>query len=237
MKNVSNVLIGLSFITLASCGKNDSSSSPKAEPLRSEKTFFKAQLSPINAHLGGDITGDAWIKVKGGTFTAEVRVNGASSQVMHAQHIHIADACPSLADDVNKDGIIDGAEGANSYGKILIPLDGDLSNQMAGLNNFPSSDFAGNYYYGAEVSTKNLLDDLMATDVDLTDAFIKLSTPDLNFAGKHIVIYGVAEATALPETVAAYADHPSHESLPIACGTYAKIDALEEGNTTNGRKD
>lgn len=220
MKTVS-LILGVSLLTLASCGKNDSSARPKASPFQSETSYYKATLTPVNAHLAGDLTGDVTLKVKGGYFTAQVRVNGAPAQIMHVQNIHVGDSCPTLAADVNKDGIIDGVEGAAEYAEVLIPLDSDLANQAL-ESVFPTADFAGNYFYGQTISTEVLMQ--------------KIKAKNLNMVGKQIVIFGVPAETTLVESVAANYGLTPHASLPIACGSFVKIDALEEGNS-NGRKD
>jgi hypothetical protein len=238
----SKIILSTALLSLVvACGKKSSGGSAPApvvrEPIQSETGYFKADLSPLNSHIAGDITGQATVVIKGGTFKAEVRVKDAPQGVMHAQYIHIADACPTLAADVNKDGIIDATEGAKSYGKVIMPLDGDLSSQLAGLDKFPTSDVAGKYFYSRTASTKKILDDLMAKDKNTKDQFVKMKTSKLSMAGRHLVIYGIPKTTELPRSVAGMYGKSAHEALPIACGTFAKVDALEEGNTSNGSKD
>ena len=149
MKNVSSILLGATLLSIVACGnenKNNSGSASKSM-LLTEAGHYQATLAPINAHLAGDVSGTALVKVKGDSFIVQVKVNGSPAQIVHAQNIHIADSCPTLASDVNKDGVIDAVEGFKSYGPIIIPLDNDLKTQVEKNAKFPSADFSGNYFF------------------------------------------------------------------------------------------
>ena len=238
MKNVSILFLGATLLTLASCGNNDSSSSsPKktTNMLLAEDGHYQATLSPINAHLAGDVTGSAMIKVKGDGMTFEVKVNGSPSQIVHAQNIHIASECPTLSSDVNKDGVIDAVEAQKSYGPVVIPLDNDLRTQIEKNAKFPTADFTGNYFYRQNVSMGEMLKDLTLKDSDLSDNIVKLNS-SFGFTGRQIVIYGVAADAAIPETVATINGQTKHSGLPIACGSFVKI-AVNDGSNTNGGKE
>ncbi len=238
MKNVSTILLGATLLSVVACGNNNSSSSKPASKsmLLTEAGHYEAKLFPINAHLAGDVTGSAFVKVKGDEMSFEVKVNGAPAQIVHAQHIHVADSCPTLSSDLNKDGVIDAIEGQKSYGKIIIPLDNQLKTQVEADAKFPSADFSGNYFYRQNVSMMEMMKDLTLKDANLSDNYVKIKS-GLGLSGRQIVIYGVAADANIPETVAAPNGQTKHSSLPIACGSFVKIAVDEEGTNTNGGKD
>jgi hypothetical protein len=237
MKNASNFLLCATLLSAVACGNNnDSKSVPVSQNLLlSQAGHYQATLSPINAHLAGDVTGSALVKVKGDNLTVEVKVNGSPAQISHSQSIHIADACPTLSSDINKDGVIDGVEGQKSYGPVIIPLDSDLKTQIEKDIRFPTSDFSGNYYYRQQASISEMMKDLTGKDLDMTDNLIKIKS-SLGLAGRQVVIYGVASDVAIPESVNAINGQTKSASLPIACGTLIKI-AVDEGTNSNGGKD
>jgi hypothetical protein len=237
MKNASNFLLCATLLSAVACGNNnDSKSVPVSQNLLlSQAGHYQATLSPINAHLAGDVTGSALVKVKGDNLTVEVKVNGSPAQISHGQSIHIADACPTLSSDINKDGVIDGVEGQKSYGPVIIPLDSDLKTQIEKDIRFPTSDFSGNYYYRQQASISEMMKDLTGKDLDMTDNLIKIKS-SLGLAGRQVVIYGVASDVAIPESVNAINGQTKSASLPIACGTLIKI-AVDEGTNSNGGKD
>ena len=238
MKNVSTIFLGATLLSVAACGNNSGNSAAPStsNPLLAEAGHYEAKLSPLNAHLGGDASGTALVKVRGDDFTVEVKVNGSTAQIPHGQSIHISDSCPTLASDVNKDGIIDAVEGIKSYGAAIIPLDGDLKVQVENNQKFPTSDFSGNYFYHQAVSLIEMMKDLFTKDADTQDHVVKLKS-NMGLAGRQVVIYGVASDVALPETVAALGTESKNSSLPIACGSLVKIAVTDEGPNTNGGKD
>lgn len=238
MKNVSSVLLSAALFSLVACGNNNKSgSSPKSQNmLLTENGHYQATLVPLNSHVAGDATGTASIKIKSDSFDVEVKVNGSPAQIVHAQKVHVSDSCPTLASDVNKDGVIDTVEGMRSYGPAIIPLDGDLLTQIEKNQHYPSSDFTGNYFYKRDVSISEMMKDLSNKDYDLTDDTVKINS-SLGLAGRQIVIYGVAPTVDLPDSVATVNGETKYSSLPIACGSLIKIADENEGTNTNGGKD
>lgn len=238
MKNVSSILLGATLLSIVACGngvKKNSEPSSRSM-LLTEAGHYQATLAPINAHLAGDVTGTALLKVKDDSLIVEVKVNGSPAQIIHAQSIHVADACPTLASDVNKDGVIDAVEGLRNYGAVVIPLDNELKTQIENNAKFPTADFSGNYYYQQSVSMSEMMKDLTTKDLDKGDDIIKIKS-SLGLAGRQIVIYGVAKDAALPDSVASLRGQSKYSSLPIACGSLRKIAVENEGTNTNGGKD
>jgi hypothetical protein len=236
LKNVSGIAMGVALLSFVSCGKNDSSSKPRpmVDPIVSADGQYKAEFVALNNHVAGDVSGSALVKVDGDNFEVQVKVDGAPSQITHAQHIHLADSCPTLASDVNNDGIIDSAEGFSSYGLILIPLDSDLKTQVEEGSKFPKADFSGNYFYKQKASLSEMMVDLMSKD-HTAEYMGKLEKNNLTLEGRHIVIYGAPTDAVLPETVSAMTNQTQHASLPIACGTFVKLQ-LEETEEGGGNK-
>ena len=224
MKNASSLLLAAALLTVVSCGNNRSSKKlPTKQPVnpitKSEGTY-RATFAPINGHLGDDVEGTATVVVKGDTFTAKVTANNTAASMVHTQSIHVASECPTLSSDANKDGVVDAAEGKASYGAVMVPLNHTLE---VGNTVYPMADFTGNYFYRNEVALNTMMEKLKLNE-------------GLNFENKVIVIYGVAANAVVPETVAAVDGVTIHSSLPVACGSFAKI-ADEEGTNTNGGKE
>ena len=156
-------------------------------------------------------------------------VNGAPQRISHIQHIHAGTACPTTAADVNADGFVDVVEGVPAYGPILVNLDSDLASFDAGSTLFPKASAAGIYSYNEKTSFNSFLTDLQQPDQNPDDAIVKLGAGEvLNLASRHIVVHGVAMNTNLPTTVASLGDIPSHITLPVACGTIARMTAAEQ---------
>lgn len=185
-----------------------------------DREVFRAVLQPLNAQVGGNVVGTATFVIDDGQLTASVEATGLDP-VLHPQHIHAANQCPTAAADANNDGFIDVVEGVPSYGPILVPLDGDLSSQPAGQpDGFPQGQTID---YTESVSLSALLADLRAPDPDPNDPVAKLgANEELNLEGRHVVVHGVMED--LPNTVASIGGLPAKVTLPVACGTIVRVD-------------
>lgn len=188
---------------------------------------YTATLAEVNPLAATGVTGNGTIVVNKDNLTINVDVAGAPAGV-HMQGITVGAACPTMANDTNGDGYIDGQEAQAVTGKTLIPLDSDLTSQEAGANQYPSD----NYNYSQTASFSQMLTDLLLPDVNTNDSIIKLSASDeLTFNGKVIVVYGVPDSVALPGTVVGVDRMTPHASLPIACGV---INREAGGSTTGG---
>lgn len=236
MKNASKLIMLATLLSAVACGNNHSSkSAPSSQSmLLSQAGHYQATLSPINAHLAGDVAGSALVKIKDDNFTVEVKVNGAPAQIAHGQSIHIADSCPTLSSDINKDGVIDALEGMKNFGPVIIPLDSDIRTQIEKDVRFPKSDFSGNYFYRQSAAISEMMMDLTSKDLNTNDNLVKIKST-LGLEGRQVVIYGVVEDLVIPESVAAFKGQTKNASLPIACGTLIKI-AVEDDVTSDGGK-
>lgn len=224
------------MLTLVSCGENARSSKGQVSQNGQEATAaanedegtYTAVLKGLNTDLVGNVSGHAKLSIIDGKLMIAMEVDGAPSEMVHVQHIHAADKCPTMDADVNEDGFLDVIEGVPAYGPILVSLDGDLSDEMAGADGFPMADRTGSYFYSQTVSYHDLMEHLTAPDQMPDDAFVKLEGDRLNLAGRHIVVHGVPANTNLPDSVASLHGIPNHATLPIACGEITKGDEHQQ---------
>ncbi|MGH7663683.1 MAG: hypothetical protein ACRENI_05225 [Gemmatimonadaceae bacterium] len=190
-----------------------------------EVQVYSGTFSPMNGSGVGGLV-NLTLDPDGGDFSASVDANGTDASITHAQHIHFAAACPTTAADANADGFVDVIEGIPSYGKILVPLDADLSVQGGPADmDFPESSASGAIDYFQRTSLDVMLADLRAADPDPDDAIVKLgSGGELDLAGRTVVLHGVAADTDLPATVQTLGTAPRQATLPIACATLDRVD-------------
>lgn len=193
-----------------------------------EGALYVAQLTPLNPRVQqqldpnnktphGIAQGTAYFRVVNGMLHAVVDVNGAEPadgtplEGLHPQHIHAANQCPTMTADVNGDGIVDVIEGLPFYGKILVPLDGNIENTTSEIPTFPVAMGArGTYHYEATGSLAKLETALGA------DAPLALQK-------RHVVIHGVDLQTPLPASVQSLPGLPAQITLPIACGEIREV--------------
>lgn len=173
---------------------------------------YRAVLRPLNAsENGGGVTGKVDIVVEGGdvpVIDIDLNARGLAPGITHIQHIHAGESCPTSADDANGDQVLDLVEGIPVYGGILVSLDDDLASAN-GV--FPMADSRGRVSYSSSVGAGALIG-------FLRDSGALESDENLNLAGRHIVVHGVAADTDLPDTVQSIGDIPAQVTLPVACG-------------------
>lgn len=225
---ISSLLISTCLITLVSCGSDSSggggTSSTRNEEQLGDEGIYRAVLKPINESLSGKTDGTVEVKIKGDDVQVLSNITGSPAGVKHLQNIMHSTSCPTAAVDANNDSLIDAAEAMKAAGKILIPLDSDLSSQLDGMSYGPISNGSGNYVYKKSTTLSSLLSDLNAVDPDPSDAVIKLpSGRDLHLAGRVVLIHGVRSSSDLPASVVAFGEHSAEVSLPIACGVLVRV--------------
>jgi hypothetical protein len=238
MKKCFSVVSGVLLLTLVSCGEKTSARKKLSMQnfFQTEKGIYEAELHSLNSHLAGEASGKAVIKLRGDEMIAQVQMNGTEGQIVHPQYLHMAEECPTLSSDTNKDGVIDDLEGRMNYGSALIPFDSDLSTQVEASSIFPKSDFSGNYSYSSETSWTKMITDLLLKDSNPSDGIVKLKSA-LNFKGRVVVIKGISTDVKLPETVQALENESVHASVPIACGILMKVASADDYSDYNGGKD
>jgi hypothetical protein len=194
---------------------------------------YKAKLRPINESVAGMIAGSVTLSREEDQLVGYVRFAGVKPKVLHTQYVHVSKKCPET--DENGDGFIDAVEADKDVGKVLIPLDADLSTQDRGSSIWPVSDDYGSYIYSQIASYDKMMNDLRDGDLDPEDDFIKLGeNKTLEMSGRVIVIYGVAADTVLPSTVARRGRLANYQNLPIACGVFEKVRTVP-GEADNDR--
>jgi hypothetical protein len=192
-------------------------------PEEPNKWTYLAILKPLNQQFSGSVNGSVTLDLEDDRFLADVRVALAPGSILHFQSVHAGERCPSLDDDVNQDGIIDPVEGMAVYGKRLIPLDGNLNSQRAGITTAPLADRWGNYIYVRMASFERMMSDLRREE-DQDEILTKLSIDEyLNLSSRVVVIYGVSPSVSLPGSVEKIGQWGLHQSMPIACGIFKKV--------------
>ena len=128
-----SALAGATMLTVATA---------QAEPL-----LYDAILGPLN---NSGVSGTANLSLDGDLLTVSISATGLTPNQPHIQHIHgrfdsagrpIDSVTPTLADDTDGDGFIEVAEGARSYGPIILNLDsppgsGQFPTAPGGVVNF-----------------------------------------------------------------------------------------------------
>lgn len=225
----------LALLVMASCGKSPANRAgvpvfePKALPLDGSNVegLYMAKFTTLNPQVNGTLPGSATLQRDGDKFYAYVRLFGGAPQGWHQQNVYEGNRCPTLNDDTNGDGYIDVVEGNAVWGKILIPLDSNLSSQKAGRNIYPMADASGSYFYERETSFKSLYNDLKSDDKDMNDDYIKLAPESgIDFVGKVVVVFGTAPTVSYPASVASNENRPVHQTLPIACGVFSQLTSI-----------
>lgn len=218
------------FLLLVSCGKNNSKTAVVAQMQEAPQDgIFVVTTTSLNSSTHRS-SGLVKMTLEGDNFQGKVRLESGEDGI-HMQHILMGSRCPTLADDLNRDGLIDVEETLKASGEILIPLDDDLSRQNPGKDLYPMNE----YLYIQNASFSLLLSDLQAVDEIINDKFVKLASGSrFELSGRPVVIFGIAAGFTLPGTVKSFGLWSKQESLPIACGVLQRISAeLAEDFETN----
>lgn len=241
MKNVSmKVVSSLAALTLlASCGGSGggggSSSGSNGRQMQEEAPVdgsnidghYQAKFVTLNPHVNGTIPGSANFLRKEDKLFAYVRLFAGYPKAWHQQFVYTGSRCPTQNDDTNLDGFVDIAEAEAVVGKILIPLDSDISTQASGRRFFPLGDLSGYFHYERITSFSRFLRDLQDEDKDPNDDMAKIPAGEgLRLAGKVYMVLGVAETVMLPESVATKERRRAFQTLPIACGVFEKVSGM-----------
>lgn len=187
---------------------------------------YLSRFTTLNSNVVGVVPGSLTFYRKPGEdrMMAFLRLFAGSPATVHPQNVHVGNRCPNMSDDTNGDGHLDINEVTAVVGKILIPLDSNLNSQAAGRNTWPVGDLSGSYHWERVVSFKRFLDDLSDTHSVYSDEYTKLAQGEkFDFAGKVVIIQGVAKDKELPETVATIERRTPQQTYPIACGIIQKV--------------
>lgn len=224
-------------LTIVSCGK-DSKSSNETKILGSQNNVpqeeqiifpsdgsniqgkYLARFQTLNGHVNGTVPGSVTFFRDKDRVMVYLRLFAGYPKAWHPQKIYEGTRCPTLADDTNGDGYIDINEAEAVLGKILIPLDADISSQRSGRNFYPLGDLSGNYFYERMTSFSRMFRDLKDTR-SAGDEYKKLG-PDEGFSieGKAVLVQGVGKDVEFPETVGSAPRYKPFQTLPVACGIF-----------------
>lgn len=237
-----NIIYSLALISLAiGCGEKDkeknNTTSPENQTARAEETkepapldgsniqgHYQAKFVTLNPHVNGTIPGSANFYREDQKIFAYVRLFAGGVKAWHMQNVYMGERCPTKDDDLNKDGFVDINEAEKVLGKIIIPLDSDISSQNSGKRFFPLADLSGYYHYERISNFERFLKDLQEPDIDLEDNIVKLPPGEgLSIEGKTFMVQGIAETVTLPDTVATKENRRSFQTLPVACGVFEKV--------------
>jgi hypothetical protein len=180
---------------------------------------FIAKLQPLNADkIGTSANGTADFKIADGKLITTIDLSGLPPDMMHLQHFHgFADGkdavCPTAAADTNKDGYIDLLETEPMAGTTMVPFDAHPAALEIANDSFPKADKNGVAHYSDSES-------VAALETALKDKF----KTGLELDKRVVFIHGIANTTALPDSVKSLPGAPAQVTIPIACG---KIEAAK----------
>lgn len=195
-------LILLISLNLFSCGKKEN------EELKTEKEevfpsgFYMIDFKMINPGVSGFIkpTGMMWIKDD--QFYIKIVMRDGEPKNRYQQYFHSNGSCPSILNDRNGDSIVDYYENFAVSGKVLFPLDKDISGHLSGNEWFPVTTKQGIYSYSRAVSVSKLVQQLR----DPSFSGVLGRHEHLSPEDRVIIIYGTQ----------------SDPLLPVACGRIRK---------------
>jgi hypothetical protein len=164
---------------------------------------FRAALTQVNApKSGGPASGTATILVTSNQVLT-VRISAAGlDDVVHPQFLMSGSSCPTPANDINRDSIIDINEGASAWGTIITPISNTLGSPsvvLAGFPTGPSFTFVQTVAFG-----------------QFLGGLTPLGGAAINFPTRTIIVTGVTPP--VPPTVAAIPGLTAAQSVPVLCG-------------------
>lgn len=234
-KILAPLVLGTALMQLASCGGGGGGSSAgsgasPAEPRQLEQDaegMYVAQIQTMNNGVGGPVSGNLSINKEGSRFIAYVRLNGGKPRVVHQQRVHVGTSCPTMAQDTNGDGYVDVNEAFAHVGKILFPLDADISAQERGSSIWPAGDIYGYYHWERATNFERFISDLREPDLNAENEYAKLGEGGaLNLDGRVVLIHGAEEIANLPDSVGTRGRLRNFQTIPIACGVIRKVDNI-----------
>jgi hypothetical protein len=216
MQRLAPIILCLLFL---SCGKTTNRFEKKDSLQNGElQGFYRAKLEAINTRWRR-VFGRASFYLQGVQFYSKVNFHSGWGATLHLQAVHEGSRCPSTADDINQDGIVDFNEALKVSGRMLIPLDRDLKSQESAFNQAPVSNKKGHYLYSNAVSINLLLNDLKKNPTTRPSHLAKLGLKEkLNISNRVVIIYGVPSKIKLPSSFSTIKGFPPHMTVPLACG-------------------
>lgn len=218
----------LSLLAVVACGGGGGGgggggSAQRQEADASEATdgVYHAHLRPVNPHANGFLPhGGATFRVSGDQLSVKSYLDDDSS-VTHRQSVHMGTRCPDAGDDRNGDGMVDYQEAMKVVGRVLIPLDSDISSQDKGAEVYPRG---SGFTYNESASISEMMTDLKDADAVPGDEFGKLSrNQGMNLVGRVVLVHGTFANNLLPATLATRGSDPANLALPVVCGVISPV--------------
>lgn len=210
-------LILVAALALSGCQSNTKKNDRTTAKAGSET--YEATLTPLNASVTGSQTkGNAKFVIANDTMKVTINVTGAPANMEHWQHFHgFADGkdaqVVTMADDKNKDGIIDVTETADKSGTTMVPFNQFPALMEIGSDTYPKADANGSYSYTSKIPMAQLAK-IFAE---------KFNGQKIDLDKRVLYIHGVPTSTKLPATVASLGDIPAQVTIPIAVGKIVKV--------------
>ncbi len=176
---------------------------------------YRAKIKSVNEDvIGTSVSGKAEFVEENDTLKIKIEATGTPPDMMHWSHFHgFPDGkkgrIPGKDADTNGDGVIDLPELYAVAGQTMVPFDDAPHDMHIPHDDYPHADSKGNWTYEAEVPL-----------ADLRKKFKeKFGTEDLQLDKRTVLIHGVPETVALPDTVeGTVQDYGPHTTLPIGVG-------------------
>ena len=200
-----------------------------------EGTAYEGTLTELN-DSGASGTASITVSDDGETMTVSVDASDLDLDFVHAMHIHgifdgdlgddpadgslAASACPDMSADANGDGVLTVAEGAPSYGGVLVSLttEGDTSGESAlAVERFPAGTSID---YVRDIEIPNALKD------ELSKVHIVVHGTDVDDNGDETNSDGIASSLN--------PDLPVDATAPALCGTLAAVSDAEVDTGAGG---
>lgn len=154
------MMMALVFFSL-SCGQR--SSSEDAEEEREEvfqSGLYMIDFETINPGVTGYLRPEGMMWIKEDQFYVKIVMRVGQPKIRYQQYFHSNGICPGPLNDRNGDGTIDYYENFAISGKVLFPLDKNLSSHLSGNEWFPVANKKGIYSYSKAVSINKLVEGL-----------------------------------------------------------------------------
>jgi hypothetical protein len=220
----SHYCVLLALLGVAACGNGggggNKASVEKQEIAEASPGTYYAILRPVNFHSNGFIPyGSATFTVEGDKLQVNTTMDDDSA-VTHRQSLHMGTRCPTQADDANGDGLVDYNEAMKVVGPVLMPLDNDISSQLAGAEVYPRGT---GMTYNKTASLTAINTDLSKSDENPSDEIAKTPGRGIGFDGRVVLAHGTSQSALLPTSLAARGGETANISLPVVCGVLRKL--------------
>lgn len=212
--------LALSAVALIGAGPAMAHGSDNAQGRGGDRTVtLKAKLTELN---DSGTSGYATAVVRNQKIQhVTVKVNGATPDAPHAQHIHFGEQarheCPTIALDTDDDGLINTVEGIPAYGPIVVSLTtkgGTTPASALAVDRFPVAEDGSYFYKRDDIKVSKVSD--VGTAKEIADAIRKgqgvVVVHGIDYDGNGEYSFSEEGASELD------ASFPREATDPAACG-------------------